>query len=65
MNAQELIAVPEPGVRYRLRLVDESVCFADVDYVIRRNERLFARTSAMKEYPITGEGAYVLVPSSE
>lgn len=56
------IAVPEPGVRYRLRRVDEPEYFTDVDYVIRRSDQLFARTSELKEYPITGEGAYVLVP---
>ena len=58
----EQIAVPEPGVRYRLRRVDESECFTDVDYVIRRSDQLFARTSELREYPITGEGACVLVP---
>lgn len=57
------IAVPEPGTRYRLRRLDEAECFADVDYVIRRSNRLFARTSELKEFPITGEGACVLVPS--
>jgi hypothetical protein len=61
----EQIAVPEPGVRYRLRRVDETECFADVDYVIRRSDQLFARTSELKEHPITGDGAYVLVPSRE
>ncbi|MFN9419197.1 MAG: hypothetical protein ACK578_17140, partial [Pirellula sp.] len=61
----EQIAVPEPGVQYRLRRVDETDCFADVDYVIRRSDQLFARTSELKEYPITGDGAYVLVPSRE
>ena len=61
----EQIAVPEPGVRYRLRRVDETECFANVDYVIRRSDQLFARTSELKEYPITGKGACVLVPSRE
>ena len=56
------IAVPEPGVRYRLRRIDEPETFADVDYVIRRGNLLYARTSELKEYPITGEGACVLVP---
>jgi hypothetical protein len=57
------IAVPEPGVRYQLTRVDETECFANVDYVIRRSGQLFARTSELREYPITGDGACVLVPS--
>ncbi len=56
------IAVPEPGVRYRLRRIDEPEFFADVDYVTRRGNLLYARTSELKEYPITGEGACVLFP---
>ena len=59
----EQIAVPKPGVRYRLRRVDETECFANVDYVIRRSDQLFARTSELREHPITGEGACVLVPA--
>ena len=59
------IAVPEPGVRYRLRRIDGTKCFTKVDYVIRRSDRLFARTSELREYPITGEGACVLVPVGE
>jgi hypothetical protein len=61
----EQIAVPEPGVRYQLRRVDATECFANVDYVIRRSDQLFGRTSELKEYPITGDGACVLVPSRE
>jgi hypothetical protein len=61
----EQIAVPEPGVRYQLRQIDDTECFANVDYVIRRSDQLFARTSELKEYPITGDGACVLVPSRE
>ena len=57
------IAVPEPGVRYRLRRIDETASFATVDYVIRRSDELFARTDQLKEFPITGEGSYILVPS--
>lgn len=59
------IAVPEPGMHYRLRRIEETECFARVDYVIRRSDRLFARTSELREYPITGEGACVLVPSRD
>ena len=59
------LAVPEPGVHYRLRRVGDADCFANVDYVIRRSDRLFARTSELREYAITGEGACVLVPSRE
>jgi len=59
------LAVPEPGVIYRLRRVQESESFATVDYVIRRHDHLYARTTDLTEYPITGEGACVLVPSRE
>ena len=59
------IAVPEPGVRYRLRRVDEADSFAAVDYVIRRCDGLFARTDDFQEFSITGEGACVLVPTRD
>ena len=59
------IAIPKSGVRYRLRRIDEPESFADVDYVIRRGDLLYARTSEQKEYPITGEGACVLVPDRD
>lgn len=59
------IAVPEPGVQYRLRRVDEVDSFANVDFVIRRSDCLFARTEDLKEFPITGEGACILVPSND
>jgi hypothetical protein len=61
----EQIAVPEPGVRYRLRRVAETEPFAVVDYVIRRSDRLFARTHDFQEFLITGEGACVLVPGQD
>ncbi len=57
------IAVPEPDVQYRLRRVDETDSFATADFVIRRSDRLFARTADLQEFPITGEGACVLVPT--
>lgn len=59
------IAVPEPGVRYRLRRVDAADSFATVDFVIRRSDGLFARTDDLQEFPITGDGACVLVPIRE
>jgi hypothetical protein len=59
------IAVPEPGVQYRLRRVDEVDSFANVDFVIRRSDCLFARTEDLKEFPITGEGACILVPIND
>jgi len=59
------IAVPELGVQYRLRRVDEVESFANVDFVIRRSDCLFARTEELKEFPITGEGACILVPSND
>jgi len=59
------IAVPEPGVQYRLRRIDEVNSFSNVDYVIRRGDGLFARTDDLQEYPITGEGACVLVSTRD
>ena len=59
------IAVPEPGVQYRLRRVDEVDSFANVDFVIRRSECLFAKTEDLKDFPITGEGACILESSND
>jgi len=58
------IAVPEPGVVYRLReIAVATLDCGTVDYVIRRGGALFAKTSSGKELPVTGEGASILVPS--
>jgi len=59
------IAVPEPGVQYRLRRIDEVNSFSNVDCVIRRSDGLFARTEDLKEFPITGEGACILESSND
>jgi len=56
-------AFAEPTTNYRLRKVNEADCFAIVDLVVRRLDVLYARISSGEEYPITGEGACVLVPS--
>ena len=56
-------AWPEPGVRYRLRAIDHPRYLAEVDYIVRRDTELFAVADDGKEYGITGQGAFVLVPS--
>jgi len=56
-------AFAEPTTNYRLRKVNEADCFAIVDLVVRRSDVLYARISSGEEYPITGEGACVLIPS--
>lgn len=56
-------AWPEPGVRYRLRAIDHPRYLAEVDYIVHRAAELFAVADDGKEYAITGQGAFVLVPS--
>lgn len=55
-------ALPEPGVTYDLRTMDNRTVDTEVECVFRDGETLFARTAAGKTYSVTGEGSYVLVP---
>jgi hypothetical protein len=56
-------AMPEPGVTYDLRTIDNrSVDSGTVECVFRDGDMLFARTIDGETYPVTGQGSYVLVP---
>jgi len=55
-------ALPEPGVTYDLRTMENRTVDMEVECVFRDGGRLFARTSAGETYPVTGQGSYVLVP---
>ena len=57
------IAIPEPGVSYRLRTMDnKQVSDALVKHVFRNGESLFALTVNDERFPVTGAGHCVLVP---
>lgn len=60
--AQGEQALPEPGVTYGLRTMENRTVDSEVECVFRNGDTLFARTAAGKTYPVTGEGSYVLVP---
>lgn len=55
-------AFPEAGMTYDLRTMENRTIDTKVECVFRDGETLFARTAAGETYPVTGEGAYVLVP---
>ena len=55
-------ALPEPGVTYDLRTMENRTVDTEVECVFRDGGTLFARTSAGETYPVTGEGSYVLGP---
>jgi hypothetical protein len=57
-------AAPEPGVRYRLRTIDNvTIDAGDVTEVIRDGNVLRAVTESGRSFPITGAGSLVLVPT--
>jgi hypothetical protein len=57
-------AVPEPGVRYQLRTIDnETIDAGDVTEVVRKDNVLQAVTADGRSFPITGAGSLVLVPT--
>ena len=55
-------ALPEPGVTYDLRTMENQTVGTEVKSVFRDGGTLFARTASGETYPVTGEGSYVLVP---
>jgi hypothetical protein len=57
-------ALPEHGATYRLRSIDNTVVETHVEFVVRRDQRLFARGTCGNEFPVSGTGAFVLVPRS-
>ena len=58
-------AVPEPGVRYDLRPIDAAPLGLTVKFVIRTGDMLLAHASDGSEYPVSGDGAYILCPQRE
>ncbi len=56
-------AMPEPEMGYELRTVaGDHWESGTVEYMIRRGDTIFARTTAGEEFAVTGHGAHVLVP---
>lgn len=57
-------AIPEQGLTYGLRSIDNTVVETHVEFVVRRDQRLFARGNCGNEFPVSGTGAFVLIPRS-
>ena len=55
-------AMPEHGTVYRLRSIDNMAVETRVEFVVRRDQRLFARGNCGNEFPVSGTGAFVLTP---
>ena len=56
-------APPEPDMGYELRsIAGENFEAGVVEYVVRRGDAIFARTTAGEEFAVTGKNAHVLVP---
>jgi len=56
-------ASPEPDMGYELRsIAGDSFETGLVEYVFRRGDAIFARTTAAEEFAVTGNNAHVLVP---
>ena len=61
--ADDEIAQPEHDMAYELRRIDGSGIEAGfVEFVVRRGEMIFARTTACEEFAVTGQNAHILVP---
>jgi len=58
-------AMPEPDMGYELRTIaGDRWEKGTVKFLVRRGEVIFARTTAGKEFAVTGSNAHVLVPLS-
>jgi hypothetical protein len=57
-------AMPEQGTAYGLRSIDNIAVETHVEFVVRRDQCLFARGTDGSEFPVSGTGAFVLVPRS-
>ena len=56
-------APPEPDMGYELRsTAGNNFETGLVEYVVRRGDAIFARTTAGDEFAVTGKNAHVLVP---
>ena len=61
---EEERAMPEHGITYRLRSIDNTDVDTHVEFVVRRDQRLFVRGTCGNEFPVSGPGSFVLVPRS-
>ncbi len=57
-------AMPEHGITYRLRSIDHKAVETHVEFVVRRDQRLFASGNCGNEFAVSGTRAFVLVPRS-
>ena len=55
-------AGPEPDMGYELRTIDGRFETGTVEVLVRREETIFARTTAGDEFAVTGANAHILVP---
>ena len=62
--AQGERAMPEHGIVYGLRSIDNNDVATHVDFVVRCDQRLIARGTCGNEFPVSGTGAFVLIPRS-
>ncbi len=57
-------SLPEHGTVYGLRSIDNIMVETHVEFVVRHGQRLIARGTCGNEFPVSGTGAFVLVPRS-
>ncbi len=57
-------AMPEQGLVYGLRSIDNIVVETHDEFVVRRVQRLFARGTCGNEFPVSGPVAFVLTQRS-
>jgi hypothetical protein len=55
-------AGPEPDMGYKLRTIGGRFETGTVESLVRRGNRILARTTAGDEFAVTGANAHVLVP---
>jgi hypothetical protein len=55
-------AFPDRGTAYGLRSIDNIAVDTDVNFVMRRGDRLIARGFNGDDFPVSGAGAFVMTP---
>ena len=55
-------AFPENGIVYGLRAVDNNDVNTNVEFVLRRGDRLIARGFNGEDFPVSGKGGFVMTP---
>ena len=55
-------AVPENGIAYRLRSINNTSVDTDVEFVVRRGDQLIARGNCGNDFRVSGLGSFVLTP---